>query len=98
MPEHGIIIEPGREPFYRAKLPGDRIADVNPILGDQAQLCVGPADTQVYDDVYTYRTFKAAITAVLAWDGTGEPDGWHRHQPSNRRRPGGDPSKEYVRE
>lgn len=30
------------------------------------------------------------------WDGTGEPDGWMRHPVSGRRRPGGDPGKEYV--
>jgi hypothetical protein len=33
-----------------------------------------------------------------AWDGDGEPDGWSRHPPTGRRRPGGDPDKEYVSE
>src|SRR5205085_1646492 len=41
----------------------------------------------------------AAIAAMKAWDPDKdpEPDGWVRHVPSFRRRPGGDKSKEYVR-
>lgn len=27
----------------------------------------------------------------------GEPEGWIRHQPSNRRRTNGDPATEYIR-
>lgn len=34
--------------------------------------------------------------AFATWDGTGDPDGWIRHLGTGRRRPGGDPSKEYV--
>lgn len=37
-----------------------------------------------------------ARPAWLAWGGNGEPLGWHRHPSSGRRRPGGDPAREYV--
>lgn len=35
---------------------------------------------------------------MLSWEpkaGT-EPSGWFRHPPTGRRRPDGDPSKEYI--
>jgi len=36
------------------------------------------------------------VTALIEYDGTSEPQGWFRHPNSGRRRPGGDPSQEYV--
>lgn len=30
------------------------------------------------------------------WNGEGEPEGWYRHRKTGRRRPGGDPEKEYI--
>ena len=36
--------------------------------------------------------------AMQVWDGTGEPSGWCRHPATGRRRPGGDPATEFVRE
>lgn len=48
------------------------------------------------DEVFTYESVVKAWAAVLNWDGKGEPQGWVRHQPSNRRRSGGDPAREYV--
>lgn len=50
------------------------------------------------DDVFTYMRWQDAVAALEAWDGSGEPEGWVRHQPSNRRRPEGDPAWEYVSE
>jgi hypothetical protein len=38
-----------------------------------------------YDDRWCYKTEKAAVDALNAWDGEGEPTGWHRHPPSGRR-------------
>lgn len=48
------------------------------------------------DDRDTEAKARAAYVALHRWDGTGEPEGWYRHRPSNRRRPGGDPEQEYV--
>lgn len=35
---------------------------------------------------WCYPTLADARRALLEWDGTGEPDGWHRHPYSGRRR------------
>lgn len=49
-----------------------------------------------YDDRWCYHDHEAAKKALDAWDGIDEPEGWHRHPKSGRRRPDGDKSKEYV--
>jgi hypothetical protein len=49
-----------------------------------------------YDTSYCYHTDEAAISAMNEWDGTGDPEGWHRNPETGRRRPDGDPSREYV--
>lgn len=38
-----------------------------------------------YADRWCYRSVDHAKTALDAWDGTGEPTGWHRHPDSGRR-------------
>lgn len=38
-----------------------------------------------YGDRWCYKTYTQAREALEAWDGTGEPDGWHRHPPTGRR-------------
>lgn len=49
-----------------------------------------------YDDRWCYHHLPTAVAAAHVWDGTGEPDGWHRHPTSGRRRPNGDPEQEYI--
>jgi hypothetical protein len=52
-----------------------------------------------HGDRWCYESREAAMIALFAWEhrgGEGEPNGWHRHPISGRRRPGGDPSKEYI--
>lgn len=52
------------------------------------------------DDRWCYNSVEDAAQAALRWDGNWpltEPDGWHRHPFSGRRRPDGDPAQEYVR-
>lgn len=56
-------------------------------------------DTMFYEDRWCYDSPAKAIIYGTAWDGNAphtEPDGWHRHPRSGRRREGGDESKEYV--
>ena len=43
-------------------------------------------DPSGYADRYCYHSFAAAAAALAAWDGEGEPIGWHRHPVSGRRR------------
>ncbi|MFG7180689.1 hypothetical protein ACGYQ5_14270 [Burkholderia pseudomallei] len=52
--------------------------------------------TMYYGDRWCYHTYADAKAALTAWDGEGEPSGWHRHPDSGRRRPNGDPAREYV--
>lgn len=46
-----------------------------------------------YENRWCYKTVQAAKDALDAWDGTGEPEGWHRHPTTGRRREDG---KEYI--
>jgi hypothetical protein len=48
-----------------------------------------------YEDRYCYETLEGAMTALVDWDGNGDPEGWHRHVGTGRRR---DPKtgKEWV--
>ena len=39
-----------------------------------------------YADRYCFATKELAMAAFHAWDGNGDPDGWHRHPMSGRRR------------
>jgi len=39
-----------------------------------------------YEDRWCYHTKEAATAAFEAWNGEGEPDGWHRHPGTGRRR------------
>lgn len=45
-------------------------------------------DTLGYNDRWCYDSHESAKAALEAWDGTGEPAGWHRHPISGRRRNG----------
>lgn len=50
-----------------------------------------------YDDRWCYHTEDAAAKAMLEWGDkkyAGEPDGWHRHPRSGRRR--SDTGEEYI--
>jgi hypothetical protein len=65
--------------------------------GAGLQLSIGWNDG-VYTATWNYEAIAqdAGWRAALGWDGEGEPEGWHRG-PGGRRRPGGDPAKEFVR-
>lgn len=43
-------------------------------------------DTVGYAQKYCFATRELALAALREWDGTGDPEGWHRHVPSGRRR------------
>jgi len=51
------------------------------------------------DDRWCYSSPEDALGALLDWaveDFQDEPNGWHRHHRTGRRRPHGDASKEYI--
>ena len=76
------------------RLPQGRLVGIEGVGVGQALLWLGTHDTRT--DLYTYPDLPRAVQAAHTWDGTGEPTGWHRHQPSGRHRPDGDPAREYV--
>ncbi len=57
-------------------------------------------DVLGYFDRWCYATEGLALLALQDFPERPpegyEPDGWHRHPPTRRRRPGGDPALEYV--
>jgi hypothetical protein len=56
-------------------------------------------DDYGYTDRWCFEHIGAALTALFDWAGKdfeGEPQGWHRHPDSGRRRPDGDAGKEYI--
>jgi hypothetical protein len=59
-------------------------------------ICSRPNINSSIDERFCYHDVETATAALAKWDGTGEPEGWHRHIPSGRRRDKGDPLKEYI--
>lgn len=47
-------------------------------------------------DEWCYETSAAALNALDAWDGEGEPEGWNRHPATGRYRHRGDPNDEWL--
>jgi hypothetical protein len=80
------------------KLADGRLLCVYPMTFGKARLCIGPDDGYSIDDAWCYENPQLAIAVCYDWDGKGDaPLGWHRHIGSGRRRPDGDPEREYVR-
>ena len=63
-------------------------------------LSIGPTEAQWYETTWEYTDPARAVVAFLSWDPASEPEpaGWYRHPSSGRRRPDGDPAREYVSE
>jgi hypothetical protein len=61
-----------------------------------AAIIVGRIGEISYDNRWCYHSIDAASLAMEAWDGSGEPEGWHRHPSTGRRRVDGDVSREYI--
>lgn len=51
-----------------------------------------------YSDFYCYDSPDLALSGMMDFDPAKqkEPEGWHRHASTGRRRPNGDRSKEYI--
>lgn len=69
---------------------------VGPMLFGNGRLYVD-VHAQGHADCYCYDDLEVAIAALQAFmPNSEEPTGWKRHPATGRRRPRGDPSKEYV--
>ena len=80
---------------YTRTLLDGRVIAVERLFGRQALLSLRAPWTHVQDG-WVYASLETALAAARAWDGHEEPSGWLRHPKSGRRRPGGDPAREYV--
>jgi hypothetical protein len=70
---------------YPRPLPGGRYVAVMPLMFTAAIVTGRMGDRIGHDDRWCYHSIVDAKRALDAWDGTGEPAGWHRHPASGRR-------------
>jgi len=84
---------------HARELPDGRVACVLRLIYTAAIIILDSDPGQAlygYEDRWCYHTPDAAAQALAEWNGEGEPQGWHRHPSSGRRREAGDPATEYV--
>jgi hypothetical protein len=62
-----------------------RYACLRPLIFTWSLIVGRWGDTLSLDDAWCYHTQAAALAALDAWNGEGEPAGWHRHPLSGRR-------------
>ncbi len=97
-PFEEFILECG---YLDGQIIGDQYVAIMPLLYTSA-IIIGRADDYMigYEDRWCYAKnpehARQALREWLARGLEGEPDGWHRHPDSGRRRPDGDATKEYV--
>ena len=78
-------------------LPDGRYAAILPLLFTAAIITCSKEHVHAYiDERWCFHEKEKALAALQKWDGTGDPEGWHRHIPSNRRRSNTDPLREYI--
>ncbi len=61
-------------------------ACIAPLAFTHAIICGRFGQDDAYEDRWCYHGRDAAMAALDAWNGAGEPTGWHRHPMSGRRR------------
>jgi hypothetical protein len=80
-------------------MPDGRYACVMPLLFTHA-IIIGDIRGVGPDDRWCYSSLEKAQTALLYWkedfNFEGEPQGWHRHPATGRRRENGDPATETI--
>lgn len=85
-----------REWPHRALADG-RLLAVEPLLMGAGRLHIVADEASTASvSIYDFTDLSDALVQLHRWNGRGEPKGWYRHRPSNRRRPDGDPKRQYV--
>jgi hypothetical protein len=80
--------------YKDARIIGDRYFAIYPLLFTHAIITGRVGDRFSYEDRWCYHTYAAAKIALDAWNGEGEPEGWHRHPDTGRRRD--ENGREYI--
>lgn len=76
---------------------GDKEIVVYPLIMGTVRVVVGDPGELSYNDAWCYSTAAAGLLAASVWDGEGDPPtGWFRNIRTGRRRPEGDPEREYI--
>lgn len=72
---------------YRDPRPigNSRYACIRPMVYTHAIITGRIGDRAEIDRHWCYHSYPAAKLALAAWDGTGEPAGWHRDPTTGRR-------------
>jgi hypothetical protein len=81
-------------------LPDGRILELVPMLFNlRITVTLPEHDGLFWEDAWCYKDKKAALSAYLSWDGTGEdgPPGWNKHPHTGRWRADGTAASEEVR-
>jgi len=73
------------EPKPLVERPG-HWACIMPLIYTHAIIVGRFGEPDRYDDRWCYHGREAAAAALEKWNGAGEPEGWHRHPASGRRR------------
>lgn len=95
-PFHTWLLSPEGGCMAEVKSIGNGLyAGIKPLLFHWTLIVGEIGDTCGYTDRWCYADQGKAVAAFGAWDGAGEPEGWHRHPLSSRRRPDGDAAREY---
>lgn len=68
------------------EIPGNRYAAIYPLMYTTAIIVGDIGDEYSYRDLWCYHSMYAAKQALDAWDGEGDPEGWHRNPKTGRRR------------
>lgn len=71
-------------------------AAIKPLIFHWTLIVGQVGDEFSYSDRWCCADQDKASKALQEWDGIGEPQGWHRHPASGRRRADGNPEMEHF--
>lgn len=71
-----------------------RYAAIMPFMFTHAIIVGRLGNLNTYDDRWCYHGYQVAKAALDTWDGRGEPENWHRHSATGRRKT--DEGAEYI--
>lgn len=83
--------------YVAVRQAGDEWLGVLPMPFGKGRLCSGLSFSG-HENLWCYESLPEAIAAMNTWnpEEAEEPAGWFRHPLTGRRRPDGDPLKEFV--